>query len=129
MSSLLSGLAGSSWSRSSGLTASSQIAKSDVAPQEIMRTRGCSALGPRVGKFRKTLSVVTKDSAGALLPGATVHCFATATDVEVNETVSDANDAGVEFSQYQDVGNHYCVAYKVGAPDVAGTTINSLVFR
>lgn len=68
---------------------------------------------------------VTKDSTGAILAGATVRLYRTATDVLVDSTVSD----GVGVYEFR-VGlsqSYYVVAYKAGSPDLAGTTVNTLV--
>jgi hypothetical protein len=75
--------------------------------------------------YNPTITGVTKDSTGAALAGCVVQLFRTADDVWRSETVSDAN--GV-YVLYPDVGGpFYLVAYKAGAPDVAGTTVNTLL--
>lgn len=72
-----------------------------------------------------TLSGVTKDSTGAVLSFCRVEIFLTGSDTPVMEMASDAS--GV-FSFYNPgSGPFYIVAYKAGAPDVAGTTVNTLV--
>lgn len=69
---------------------------------------------------------VTKDSTGAPLAGCTVDLFRTIDNVMIDSVVSDASgnyvftSAGTQFS-------YYIVAYKAGAPDVAGTTVNTLL--
>lgn len=73
-----------------------------------------------------TISGVTKDSAGAVLGGVTVDLFDTATDTIISTTVSDATTGGYKFFA-NNVTTNYAVAYKTGAPDVAGTTVNTLV--
>lgn len=124
MASLLSGLAGSSWSRSSGLAASSQIARGDVESQDIKRARGFSAIGPRIGKFRRAIDGVTKDATGAPLGAVTVHAFRTSDDVEVDQVTSDAG--GMYCVCVYTAGPFYCKAEKAGAPNVAGATDNTL---
>jgi hypothetical protein len=66
---------------------------------------------------------VTRDSTGAPLGGVTVDLFTTADDVKVATTVSDG--AG-NFQFPATAGPYYLVAYKPGAPDVAGTSTNTL---
>jgi hypothetical protein len=70
---------------------------------------------------------ITRDSAGTPLPTCAVHLFRTSDDVEVGQTISDAvgyfefvftSDPAIMF---------YLVCYKAGAPDVAGTSVNTLV--
>jgi hypothetical protein len=72
---------------------------------------------------------VTKDSAGVVLPGCTVHLFRTSDDVLMKQITSDA--AGAYMFQGVGIGGggataYYVVAYKAGSPDVSGTTVNTL---
>jgi hypothetical protein len=89
------------------------------------------SLGMDWGKYstrgthaRKMVIGVTRDSTGAPLGGCTVDLFNTAGDVVVDTVVSEPDG-------YFAVGdpngvNCYMVAYLAGAPDVAGTTVNTL---
>lgn len=73
-----------------------------------------------------TLSGITKDSAGAVLAGCTVDMFRTLDDVLVDRATSDG--AGVYTIPVSGPGGpFYLVAYKAGAPDVAGTSVNTLI--
>lgn len=67
---------------------------------------------------------VTKDAAGAALGNCVVKLFNAATDALEQTTTSDAS------GNYSFIANKtktfYCVAYKAGSPDVAGTTVNTL---
>lgn len=68
---------------------------------------------------------ITRDSAGAALGGCIVQLFRTVDDAPFGETTSDG--AG-NYSIVAPVGGpFYLVAYKAGAPDVAGTTVNTLI--
>jgi hypothetical protein len=69
------------------------------------------------------ISGVTRDSTGAALAGVTVDLYLTATDRRVDSVVSDGSGA---FSFGATAGPYYLVAYKAGAPDVAGTSVNTL---
>lgn len=69
---------------------------------------------------------VTKNSAGAALGGCTVHLFETLVNKAVDEGVSDGS-GNYEFRSASLSTQYYVRAYKAGAPDVAGTTINTLV--
>jgi hypothetical protein len=83
--------------------------------------RSLVVLGPRF-----QISGTTKDSSGSALGGCTVHLFATVSDEIVDAQVSDAN--GVYVCPTVLPGySHYVVAYLAGSPDVAGTTVNTLV--
>lgn len=72
-----------------------------------------------------TVSGVTKDSAGGVLPNCQVDLFLTASDMPLATTVSDGVGAFAFFNPGS--GPFYMVAYLAGAPDVAGTTLNTLV--
>jgi len=77
------------------------------------------------GQSMKKFVGITRDSAGAVLGGAVVQAFLTASDLFLRELTSDAGgyfDLGSQYSAQ----NHYLVAYKAGSPDVAGTTVNTL---
>lgn len=68
---------------------------------------------------------VTYDSTGAVLGNAQVFLFDTATKVLRAESVSDANGNFVVAAAPD--ATYFIVFYKAGAPDVAGTTVNTLV--
>lgn len=71
------------------------------------------------------VSGITKDSTGAILPNCVVTLYRTADNTFATQITSDANGA-YSFPASSEL-THYAVAYKVGAPDVAGTTVNTLV--
>jgi hypothetical protein len=69
---------------------------------------------------------ITKDSTGAVLGGCTVHVYRTSDDLERDQVTSDAGNGTYTIGVDTDA-THYCVAYKAGSPDVAGTTVNTLI--
>lgn len=73
-----------------------------------------------------SISGVTRDSAGAALGNCTVHLIGSTNDAIYEQKVSDASGA-FEFRSASPKQNFYLVAYKPGSPDVAGTTINTLI--
>jgi hypothetical protein len=89
----------------------------DKKPQQAFRSVKSTA--------QFAIAGVTRDSAGAVLGDCEVDLFHTASDMLQVRAVSDG--AGV-FSVL--VGNnsdfYYLRAYKTGAPDVAGTSVNTL---
>lgn len=72
------------------------------------------------------LSGVTKDSAGAVLGSCVVELFNTQADRSIAKTTSDPTTGAYSF-QILVGGPFYVVAYKAGLPDVAGTTVNTLI--
>lgn len=88
------------------------------------------ALGPSFdindrNSLNYLISGSTKDSTGTALGNCDVHLFTTLDDLEVQQSVSDASG---HFALPVHSGiSHYIVAYKSGSPDVAGTTIDTLV--
>lgn len=77
-----------------------------------------------LGSF--SIAGVTRNSAGVALGNCAVHLFQTGSDRELDETVSDGS-GNFSFVIGFNSGNFYLVAYKPGSPDVAGTSINTLV--
>ena len=81
-------------------------------------TLGIASAGKIVG--------TTKDSTGALLGNCIVQGFVTSTDVFVGQVTSDT--AGwFELPSIFVGQQHYLVAYKAAGPDIAGTTVNTIV--
>lgn len=69
---------------------------------------------------------VTRDSAGAVLGNCTVHLFNTIDDAEIAQMNSDAS-GNYSFTIDGNGQQRYAVAYLAGSPDVAGTTVNTLI--
>jgi len=97
-------------------TAGTGIRKRGVAPNF------CG--GRLLPAVRRILSGLSKDSAGAILGNCQVLVFRTESKVLVAETISDA--AGAWSVGVPDVGPYFLVEYKVGSPDVAGSSVNTL---
>jgi hypothetical protein len=72
-----------------------------------------------------TVTGVTKDSTGASLAACTVTLFCTNNNAPQSSTVSDGSGNYTLTANVS--GPYYVVAYKAGAPDVEGTTVNTLV--
>lgn len=70
---------------------------------------------------------VTRDAYGSVLGSCTVRLFRTSDDVEVDQTTSDPNTGAFLASTPYYPDAHYLVAYKTGSPDVAGTSVNTLI--
>lgn len=72
------------------------------------------------------ISGITKDSLGVALPACTVSLFRTSDNLFIQSVVSDGS-GNYSFPGVGCGETYYVVAYKAGSPDVAGTTINTLV--
>lgn len=75
-----------------------------------------------------TISGVTRDSSGVALGACTVDLFRTIDNVFIGQTISDGSGNYI-FDGVQQGFTYYVVAYLAGAPDTAGTTLNTLVGR
>lgn len=78
---------------------------------------------------RYTVSGVTKDSAGAVLGDCNVEVYETSDPQNrlVGATVSDADgNYSIDVNGPDTEMTFFAVANKAGAPDVAGTTVNTL---
>lgn len=73
----------------------------------------------------KAISGVSRGSTGTVLETCVIDLFATGSDQLIFSTVSDAS-GNFSFGN-PGTGPFYIVAYKVGSPDVAGTTLNTLL--
>ena len=76
---------------------------------------------------RYTVSGITKDSASVALADCRVEVFETTSRMLRGSVVSDANGAYTLDVTGGEGLTFYVVAYKAGSPDVAGTTVNTLV--
>lgn len=82
---------------------------------------------PFLQPARYNIRGITKDTAGAALGSCAVEVFETVSGLLRGSTVSDAN-GNYSLDVTGGMGlTFFCVAYKVGSPDVSGTTVNSLV--
>jgi hypothetical protein len=79
----------------------------------------------RMGTLNLVLSGVSKDSAGSVLANCRVLIFRTEDNSFIGETTSDGS--GAWSVSMMKGGPLFVVAYKAGAPDVAGTSRNDLV--
>ncbi len=68
----------------------------------------------------------SRDQYGTPLPNCVMQLFRTSDDLFIMELVSDSNGNFLLQSPYTP-DTHYIVGYKAGAPDVFGTTVNTLV--
>jgi hypothetical protein len=81
---------------------------------------------PTIAAVTYAIAGVTRDQVGAILGSCVVHLFRTSDDVEIAQATS-AADGSFSFPVPDNTTSYYIVAYKVGSPDRAGTTVNTLV--
>jgi hypothetical protein len=72
-----------------------------------------------------SISGVTRDSAGVALGNCVVDLFLNSEDTLVATTTSDGS-GNYSFTLSGNSATYFVRAYKVGAPDVAGTSVNTL---
>lgn len=97
-----------------------------AVPQRInpLQPRQVFPRPPATGT-RFTFSGVSRDSAGAVLASCQVLIFRTYDNVLAAQTTSDGSGAWSVIVARQQ--RHFFVEYKVGAPDVFGTSLNDRV--
>lgn len=74
----------------------------------------------------KFIMGVCYDSVGGTVSGAVVQGFLTSNDRFVRETTADSNGRYELGTEYASPTQHYLVSYRSGAPDISGTTVNTL---
>lgn len=95
-----------------------------LSMRDLYEPYSCDGEGTQSRNF---LRGTCKDSVSAIVANATVQAFVTATDVYAGEGVSLSDGTyyvGVEQLKSTAM---YLVAYKPGSPDIAGTTVNTLL--
>ena len=83
------------------------------------------AFRSKTGAKNLTMTGVSRDSAGAILGNCRVMIFTTGDNLFVMETTSDGS--GNWSVTLNKSGPFFLVEYKAGAPDLAGTSVNTLV--
>lgn len=92
--------------------------------RDLFEPYSCDGEGTQSKNF---LRGTCKDSGGTAVADAIVQAFVTATDAFAGEVAANTDGTytlGVEQSK---LTPHYLVAYKAGSPDIAGTTVNTLL--
>ena len=76
---------------------------------------------------RWLMSGTTKNSEGTAIGSCVVDLFRTTNDVNVDATISDTTIVGAFSFSVGLSQAYYAVAYLAGSPDIAGTTVNTLI--
>ena len=77
------------------------------------------------GRANNAIIGITRDSAGVAVGSCRVVLFQTGGDIPTQTTTSDAS-GNYRFDN-PGSGPYYIVAYKANAPDIAGTSANTLI--
>ena len=78
-------------------------------------------------QFKNRIVGQCLDASDVAVAGAIVQGFVTATDAYVGEVQSNIDGIYILMTEQLTSVQHYLVAYKPGAPDTAGTTVNTLL--
>lgn len=78
-------------------------------------------------QFKNRIKGQCLDSVGAPVANAIVQGFVTATDAYVGEVTADNAGYYQCMTERSTATPHYLVAYKTGSPDLAGTTVNTIL--
>lgn len=73
------------------------------------------------------ISGITKDGTGAILGGCVVDLYETVHNVKIGSATSDLATGAYIFSGLAADLQFYLVAYKPGIPDLAGTTVDTVM--
>lgn len=95
----------------------------DLTSADPFEPFSCDGEGTQTKRF---IRGITKDSGGNAISDVIVQGFVTATDAYVGQDIS--RDDGTYLLGTETVAGvqHYLVAYKPGAPDIGGTTVNTI---
>lgn len=96
-----------------------------AGPGLFLGRPGLALLSPPPGARNFTITGVTRDSTTAALGGCIVQLFRTGDDSFVAQTTSDGS-GNYSFTVSDNSSTYFVTAYKAGAPDVFGTTVNTL---
>lgn len=80
-----------------------------------------------MGQKHHSISGVTRDPSGSIVVSATVHMYRTSDDQILGSTISDAVTGAFTVVSQDDTQTVYLAAYKTGAPDITGATVNTLI--
>jgi len=104
----------------------SQQTQAGAIATDIVVTRS-APFSPASDQGTMVISGVTRDGNGNPLGGCTVDLFDSAQDVKIATTTSDPVTGVYVFASIAGGIKFYMVAYRKGSPDVAGTTLATVV--
>lgn len=96
----------------------------DLSMKDLFEPYSCDGEGTQSKNFLRGLCV---DASDVPVANAIVQAFVTATDAFAGEVQANTDGTYVLGVEQAKVTPHYLVAYKPGSPDIAGTTVNTLL--
>lgn len=99
-------------------------ASRDLCFTDLFEPYSCDGEGTQTRNF---IRGTCKDSGGTAVANAIVQGFVTATDAFVGEVTANTDGTYTLGTEQLKATAHYLVAYKAGSPDIAGTTVNTLL--
>lgn len=96
----------------------------DLSMKDLYEPYSCDGAGTQTCNF---LRGICKDSVGTPVANAIVQGFVTATDTFVGQVEGNTDGTYLLGVCQAKTTAHYLVAYKAGSPDIAGTTVNTLL--
>ena len=95
-----------------------------MTDHDMFEPYSCDGEGTQSMNFLRGICV---DSSDVPVANAIVQAFVTSTDTYAGEVQCNTDGTYVLGVQQSKVTPHYLVAYKAGSPDIAGTTVNTLL--
>lgn len=96
----------------------------DLSMKDLFEPYSCDGEGTQSKNFLRGLCV---DASDVPVANAIVQAFVTATDAFAGEVQANTDGTYVLGVEQSKATAHYLVAYKPGSPDIAGTTVNTLL--
>lgn len=94
-----------------------------MSMSDLFEPYSCDGEGTQTKRFFRGTCL---DSLSVVVANATVQAFVTATDAFAGEVQGNTDGTYTLGVEQASSTPHYLVAYKVGSPDIAGTTVNTL---
>lgn len=108
----------------SGSDGASAISYNDTTWDDMFEPFSRDGEGTQSKNFLRGTCV---DASDVPIANAIVQAFVTATDTFAGEVTGHTDGTYILGVEQSKATAHYLVAYKVGSPDIAGTTVNTLL--
>ncbi|MBM4442564.1 MAG: hypothetical protein FJ027_19270 [Candidatus Rokubacteria bacterium] len=95
-----------------------------ITEKDTFEPYSIDLVGTQSTKFIRGVCV---DSTGAVAASATLYAYRSSDSAYAGTAVANQNDGTFSVPTPFSGVNHFVVAYKAGSPDIAGTTVNTLV--